>query len=341
MLELPIQRSRPDPELAAALSLSAVTRDPFSFRVEPSRDGTAELRGVTRDVVGAFEQIFGATLDTFGSDPLSRVLSPGRSDVAETHFEIDVDPPGSVVELLGILLPGLLRRDYTTELVLTGCTHVSGAYLPEQVEPALVPLVEAMGGGLDIELDAYGFRPRGPGQLRASVTPIQGRVQPLDLRDRGYVRHVELSVLLAHLPQHVGLREIDAFADNMSADVSLGATLTELHDAASQGNVMLIEVEGSECPEVLTVMGEEGVPAEEIGRRGLSEFATYLAGRGQLRDTTRWALALAVMAGEGRIWSSQLGEFSKAICKFAPELADTHVVIEGEDTETVKLQVTR
>jgi RNA 3'-terminal phosphate cyclase (ATP) len=341
MLELPTQRSRPDPDLAAALSLSAITRDPFAFRVEPSRDGRAELRGVTRDVVDAFARIFGAELDTFGSDPLSRVLSPSRSDVPETHFEVDIDPPGSVVELLGVLLPGLLRRDYPTELVLRGCTHVPGAYLPEQVEPALVPLVEAMGGGLEIELDTYGFPPRGPGQLRATVSPIQGRVQPLDLRDRGYVRHVELSVFLAHLPRDIGLREIDAFAETMDADVSLGATLTELHDAASQGNALLIDVEGSECPETLAVMGEKGVPAEEIGRRGLSEFATYLAGRGQLRDTTRWALTLAVMAGEGRIWSSQFGAFSRAICEFAPRLADTHVVIEGEESETVKFRVTR
>lgn len=338
MILLPIQQNRPGPRLQAALALSGVSRDPFRFPVEPTREGTAELRETTADFVEAFAEVFGGEVENFGADPLSWVYSPSKSDTDQREFHFQIDDPGSVVELLCLMLPGLLLRDYPTRLVLDGCTHAPGAYLPEQVESALVPLVEAVGGRLEVELVSYGFPPRGGGRVTADIRPA-GRLQRLDLRDRGYVRDIEIDVILAHLQRHIGEREIDAFVDDMRADVSLTARLTELHAAPSQGNVMLVDIAGSECAEMIGVLGRRGVRAEEVGRRCLSEFSTYLKGRGQLHQTTPWALLLMVAAGEGELWTTGLGEMGEAICEYAPEFLGGDVGIQDEGSPTTRLKI--
>ena len=340
MIPVPLQQAEPSPELRAALALSAVSRDPFRFMVEPSPEGTPNIRGTTAAFIDAFAEIFDVTLENFGADPTTWVFSPSMSDVDRREFTLHVDAPGSATDLLGLMLPGLLMRDYPTRLVLEGCTHAHDALLPEQVHPTLALLVDAVGGRLDFEIEEYGFPPRGGGRMIAEITPVGGRLREPDWRDRGYVRELGISVILAHLQANIGEREIQAFADEMKADVPLEATMTELHAAASQGNVLAVEVRGSEQHiETLALLGEEGVRAEEIARRCVSEFATYLAGKGQLHDSTPYGLLLAVAAGGGDIWTTGLDELGWAICEYAPRFLGTHVEVQDEESATTQLRI--
>ena len=341
MIHLPLQQRRPGASLKAALALTGVSRDPFRFPVEPNPDGGEGLQGTTAEYVDAFAEVFDARVETFGADPLTWVYQPSRSETGEEEFRLHVDSPGSSAELVGLMLPGLLQRDYPTRLVIEGCTHARGAYLPEQLESALARLVGDVGGTLEVELDAYGFPPRGGGRLVAEVTPAEGRLREVRWGDRGYVRDIDISVTLAHLQAHIGEREIRTFVDEMKAEVSTSASLTELHAAASQGNVMTVYVYGSEQLETICVLGEKGVRAEEIGRRSLSEFATYLAGRGAFHQTTPFATLLACAAGGDQVWTTGLDELGRAVCEYAPALLGTHVNIQGEDTETTRLNIYR
>lgn len=341
MIRLPLQKKRPDADLRAALALAAVSRDPFRFPVEPTREGTSPIRGTTADFVEAFAAVFGAELENFGADPSAWVFSPGMSDVDREEFRFHVDAPGSTVEMLGLMLPGLLLRDFPTRLVLEGCTHAPGALLPEQVDPTLSLLVDELGGQLEVELEGYGFPPRGGGRLVAKVTPADGRLPEVRWDDRAYVRELSISIVLAHLQAHIGEREIQTFADEMKADVPLEATLTELHAAASQGNVMAVEVRGSEHIETLAVLGKEGVRAEAIARRCLSQFATYLAGRGQFHASTRFATLFATAAGGDQVWTTGLDATATAVCEYAPRFLDTYIDIQDEDTPTTRLNIYR
>lgn len=341
MIRLPLQQTRPGPSLKAALGMAAVSRDPFRFPVEPSPGGDAEIRGTTADFVDAFAEIFGARVENFGADPLTWVVTPAHTEPDRQEFHFQIDAPGSTVELLALLLPGLLTRDVSTQLVLEGCTHAPGAYLPEQVAPTLAPLAEDVGGTLEFELESYGFPPRGGGRIHARVEPPDGGLHEVRWGDRGYVHELDISVVLAHLQPHIGEREIDAFADHMRTEIPLNATLTELHAAASQGNVMSVEIHGSQGVETLALLGEKGIRAEAIGRRCLSNFATYLGGRGRFHASTRFATLLAAAAGGDQVWTTGLCETTAAICELAPEFLRTHVEIQGEESPTTKLNLYR
>ncbi len=341
MIHLPLQSSRPDAHLRAALALAAIARTPFRFSVEPTREGTSPLRGTTADFVEAFAAVFDADLEPFGADPSARVFSPALSDLDRRQFDFHIDSPGSSVELLGLMLPGLLSREYPTRLILEGCTHAPGALLPEQLHPSIALLVDELGGHLSVEIDAYGFPPRGGGRVVAEVTPVEGRFPEVRWGDRGYVRELTISIVLAHLQSHIGEREVRTFTDEMKTDVSWSATITELHAAASQGNVVAVEVHGSEHVETLAVLGEQGVRAETIGRECLSQFATYLAGRGRFHATTPVATLLATAAGGDELWTTGLDETTAAICRYAPQFLDTHIDIQDEDGPTTRLNIYR
>lgn len=341
MVSLTLQRSIPEPDFKVALSLAGISREPFRFPVEPTREGTAEIRGVTRSYLEAFREIFGGSVQNFGADPLSWVFSPDRSDTEPERFEFVVEPPGSSVELLGLLLPGLLLRDLPTRLVLDGSTHIRGAYLPEQVETALRGLLETTGGALDVELETYGFGPRGRGRIVAEVTPVGGRLRRPTWRARERIDHLDISVILAHLHRDIGIREIDAFADELEADIPLTARVTELHAAASQGNVMVADVEMGERCESVAVLGEKGVRAEEIGRQCLSKVLHLLASSAGLQASTPWAALLACAAGGGQLWTTEIDPLTRAVCDLAPDFLDTYLSLEGEKTDTVKIDVYR
>jgi RNA 3'-terminal phosphate cyclase (ATP) len=315
-----------------ALALSAVSRDAFRFDLLPTVS-ESPLSGPTRTIVETFADIFSARLDSFGADSNALVFSPSRDDTQQSDFHVQLDPPGSVVELLMLLLPALLLRDRSTRLYMEGGTHVPGAMLPEQVSATVESLVEDVGGRLDVELIDYGFPPRGDGALRAEIEPIRGRPEAPDWRERGRVEELEVTVVLAHLQRHIAEREIDGLVEARPDGLPLGAKIVELHDAPSQGNALIVEVRASRMVETLGILGERGVQAETIAERCAEPLLTYLSSDAAFQATTPVASLLSAPAGAGRISAAHLDAATSAFIELAPDFLRSDIRVHELDDD--------
>jgi RNA 3'-terminal phosphate cyclase (ATP) len=278
--------------LRTALSLSLCTGQPF--RIEKIRAGRPKP-GLLRQHLTAVEAaaaVGGAEISGhhFGSRELTFIPGPVRA--GSYHFAIGT--AGSCTLVLQTLLPPLLTSNGLSELVLEGGTHNTTAPPFEFLARAFLPLLRRMGPKVVATLEQPGFYPAGGGKIRVQIEPVP-HLSRLDLPERGALRSRRATALLAHLPRHIGERELRVVEAELGWSDCL--QIEEIASSPGPGNVLVIEVGSEHVTEVFTGFGERGVPAEQVAMQAVREVREYLGagvpvGR-HLADQLLLPLALA------------------------------------------------
>ncbi len=187
-----------DQLLRTALALSASTGRPFSItrlRTGQERPGlSAEQVAVVRAAASLCDALLEGDIE--GSERLG--FAPRRRAVAGDHA-FDLPGAGSVPLLLQTLCWPLALAGAPSTLTLRGATHLAGG--PSFHELALVwaPAMARLGFGFELGLQAAGFAPEGGGACTVRIEPAHA-MPPLDLRQRGLLRSVEVLSLVGGLP---------------------------------------------------------------------------------------------------------------------------------------------
>ena len=147
--------------LRSGLTLSAITGRPL--KLDHIRGGR-KRPGLMRQhlaCVRALAEITGAEVsgDTLGSKELSFAPGPARAG----KYRFAIGSAGSTGLVLQTVLVPLLLADGPSELVLEGGTHNSMAPPFNALKHSFVPLIEAMGGRVQLDLERAGFYPAGGG----------------------------------------------------------------------------------------------------------------------------------------------------------------------------------
>ncbi len=137
-----------------------------------------------------------------------------------------------------------------------------------------LPLVNRMGPEVTATLEKPGFYPAGGGRLRVDVRPCE-RLEGLEIHDRGKIRVRRATALVAHLPRHIGEREL------RHVRKKLGWAASELHlevieDSVGPGNVLFLQLGSDALTETFTGFGEVGVRAESVAQKTVREARRYL-----------------------------------------------------------------
>ncbi|HEY7753956.1 MAG TPA: RNA 3'-terminal phosphate cyclase [Steroidobacteraceae bacterium] len=277
-----------------ALTLAACCGTPVRlFRMRERREKPG-LRAQHLAAVRAAAAICDARVSgaTVGSTELA--FAPGRTRPG--RYEIDVGTAGSTMLVLQTLLPALSFCAGPSMLVLRGGTHNPRAPTFEFVRDAYLPLIGRLGFRARIELEAYGFFPRGGGLVRATIEPlVRGRV--LDLLDRGRVASRCATALCSRLPEHVARRELATLRERLGlAEHECRA----LHvGAPGAGNVLQLRVDCEHVTTVFSSFGMRGRPAEQVAAELAGEALRYLSASaavdGRLAD--QLLLPMALTAG--------------------------------------------
>ena len=254
--------------LRTSLSLSLITHTPFRLRNIRQRRAKPGLQRQHLTAVRAAAALGRAAVtgDAVGSSELS--FTPGQVMAGDYHFPIGT--AGSTSLVFQTVLPPLLMARGSSELLLEGGTHNTGAPPFDFIAGAVLPHLRAMNARVDIALERHGFVPAGGGRWRARIEGGRA-LRPLELHHRGEVRRCLTRALLSRLPDHIAQREIDT----ISATTGWRGSIERV-DAVGQGNVVLIEVESDSGTEVFTGFGERGLPAETVARRALDCAQEYL-----------------------------------------------------------------
>ncbi len=257
--------------LRTALALSLVTGAPFRIDgIRANREKPGLLRQHLTAVLAAQRigraEVRGAEL---GSRSLT--FAPRGIEGGELHFAVGT--AGSTTLVLQTILPALLAAGSPSDVRLEGGTHNPSAPPFDFIEGAFLPLLARIGGHVEARLWRHGFFPAGGGEIRLGIAP--SALRPIELLDRGAIRSVRATALVANLGREIGRREVEVVARELQLapdDVSV----EQVRGSAGPGNVVVVRVETDASTEVFTAFGERGRTAESVATEVARDARTFI-----------------------------------------------------------------
>ena len=259
--------------LRTALSLSLCLQRPFhieDIRTARERPG---LQPQHLAAVQAAAAISDAEVE--GAEPGSTALSFAPGPVRAGVYHFDIGTAGSTALLLQTLLPALMLGEDESTLTLDGGTHNPRAPTFEYLNQAFLPMINRMGPQIQAELVRPGFYPEGGGRIRVHVRPAV-HLWPMQIPRRGKVLTLDGQALVANLPAEIAERELAVIQAGLPVHAG-GLQVHRAEDCISTGNAAWVSVYSEHITEVFSVLGEKGVPAEEVAQGLVDQVRTYLA----------------------------------------------------------------
>lgn len=309
--------------LRSALSLSICTQQPF--RIDDIR-ANRQPPGLKRQhlaAVRAAAEICDAEVDGDHIGSRALIFKPGK--LRPGNYTFAIGTAGSSTLVLQTVLPPLLSAEQPCSVRVTGGTHNRGSPSFDFLERAFVPLLVRMGARINLELLAYGFYPRGGGEIRATVAPA--RLHALELHERGPLQRAYAEAYVAALPRHIGERELDVVARVLGWPREQ-LFLRALPNDMGPGNAMTITIAYENVSEVITGFGERGVRAETLARAAALEAQAYLAARAPVGEHLADQLLLPLaLAGGGSFVTTSVSQHLRSNALVIEKLTARRITI--------------
>lgn len=290
--------------LRTSLSLSLVTGQPFRLRdIRANRETPGlrpqHLRAVTAAAQLGQAKVHGAEVGSrelfFQPQVFGRQIPAGR-------YHFDIGTAGSSSLVLQTVLPALLCADGPSTITVLGGTYNTKAPPFDFVDRVFAAALRRLGVGLSLRMLQPGFYPQGGGHIVAEVVPPPslGQLAKLDLRTRGALLHKQATVVSARLPDHVAERELACLRELLAWPDS-SFVVRSLPRSRSPGNIVLVELQSEHITEIVSCVGERGVPAEEVARTAAEEALAYLRSEVPVGEHLADQLLLPLALGQGGV----------------------------------------
>ncbi|BCG46653.1 RNA 3'-terminal phosphate cyclase [Citrifermentans bremense] len=261
--------------LRSALSLSCLTGQGFrihSIRKNRSKPGLMRQHLMA---VQAAASISSAELigDRIGSGEISFVPRAVRGG----DYSFDIGTAGSASLVLQTVIPALLSAGRKSSVTVTGGTHVPFSpcwnYLSEIFWPAVTRL--GVKGGLDLE--AYGFYPKGGGRVRCRLHPLS-RPSPLSLTDRGRLLRITGCSAVGNLPLSIAERQrcsaLAVLRQELGSELPIDLEAREVR-VYGQGTFIFLKGHYELADAGFASLGARGKPAELVGEEAARELLEH------------------------------------------------------------------
>jgi RNA 3'-terminal phosphate cyclase (ATP) len=269
--------------LRTSLSLAAITGQ--SIRIDRIRAGRAKpglaiqhLTGVRAAALLCKAHVTG---DRVGSTELefipSQPVQAGQYtfDVAQT---LGTGSAGAVTLILQtVLLPLALARGESI-VTLKGGTFVPWSPPAPYIEQVYLPILQQMGVQATVSIGAWGWYPRGGGELNLQVSGNDNRVgslKPIQLLERGALQQVKGLAIVTELPSHIPQR-MASRAQNLLEQAQLKAQVQPRRErGAGPGAGVFLTAEYEHTRTGFGAVGKLGLPAEEVAAIATQELLAF------------------------------------------------------------------
>ena len=258
--------------LRTSLALAVITRRPLRLTSIRARRQKPGLQPQHLACVQAAAEICGGTMDgaRIGSGMIE--LMPG--ELRGGTYSWRIGTAGSAGLVLQTVMVPLLFAPAHTRIEITGGTHNKLAPPFDFLDKVYVPALRRMGARISLRLERHGFYPKGGGKIVADIEP--GPLAGVAFDEASPVRRRQARALVANLPREIGEREVAVVRERLGWRSDECGVVPV--DSPGPGNALILEVERDGISEVVTAVGEKGVPAERVAAGAAKEMAEYLAG---------------------------------------------------------------
>ena len=264
--------------LRTSLTLSALTCKPVHIRHIRASRRQPGLQHQHLAAVKAIASLANADLKGASLNATSLTLIP--SEIHAGRYQFDIATAGALTLVLQTILFPLSFAQGTSDVILTGGTHVKWSPIYHYLSEHWLPLLQNLGFRAQLKLRSAGFFPKGGGKVHAKILPA-GELHPFQCVNRGRLVGIwglsgvaNLSDDIAKRQKHQALRRLYDICRNTKIKT---LKLT----SPVKGTFILLRAEfatyGSAC---YTALGAPGKPAEKVADEVVDAMLSFLRSNG-------------------------------------------------------------
>jgi RNA 3'-terminal phosphate cyclase (ATP) len=181
---------------------------------------------------------------------------------------------GTVSLVLQTILLPLALATGESEVILRGGTHVAFSPSFTYVEQVYLPMLNRMGVQAEAKLNAWGWYPRGGGEVELRVSG-RSKLSGINLLERGNLRQVRGLAVVTELPSHIPQR-MASRAENLLHETELRATVQPLRArGVGPGAGLFLTAEYDNSLAGSGALGRVGLPAEKVAQMACEELLDF------------------------------------------------------------------
>ena len=184
---------------------------------------------------------------------------------------------GAVTLILQTILMPLILANGSSQVILKGGTHVAWSPSVTYIEEVYLPTLKQLGVQAEVKLNAWGWYPKGGGEVKLRVSGSQQTINGLQLLERGVLQKIHGLAVVTELPSHIPQRMANR-AQNLLQQAHLPAQIQPLRRrgiAPGAGIFLTAEYEHSRAG--FSALGSRGIPAERVAETAVRELLDFHA----------------------------------------------------------------
>jgi len=284
--------------LRTALALAAILQRPVEIQNIRTGRKKPGLRPQHLLAVKALATITSAHVE--GAELGSMRLYFEPRQLKAGTYALDIGTAGSTGLVLQAMLPGLFLANGTSQLTITGGTHVPWSPCFHYLNEVFIPALEEMGGFVSLELARWGWYPKGGGRIIASISPVT-ELGAMERTSRGRLNDIYVLSAVSNLPGSIAERQRDQVLKRLVTE-GYDASRVELADAPSPGTgtVVFVRTRFENGAAGFTSLGKKGKAAEKVADNACSDLFRFMASEAAVDDYLADQLVLYMALARGR-----------------------------------------
>ncbi len=235
-----------------------------------------------------------------GDEPGSMHLFFEPGQIKPGSYSFDVGTAGSTSLVLQTMIPALLFGKDTSRVIITGGTHVPWSPCFHYLRGVFAAALEGMGNLLTLEIEHWGWYPKGGGKIKAGISPVS-RLRSTERAKRGELKEIHVLSAVSNLPVSIGERQRDHVIRRFTSQ-GFKTPRTEILNAPSQGTGTLVflmcRFEGGTAG--FSSLGQKGKRAEKVADDACSELFQFLDSDSAVDEHLADQLVLYMALAKGR-----------------------------------------
>ncbi len=273
--------------------------------------------------------------DEIGSKELT--FEPGA--VRAGRYSFAVGTAGSATLVLQTVLPALMIGREASELTLSGGTHNPWSPPFDFLQKSFLPLLGRMGPKVEVELNRPGFYPAGGGEFHVAIQPSEN-LEPLELLDRGEIKHRKATAMVARLPETIAERELKVVRKELGWPEEYLA-VEKVENSLGPGNVLFIELESEHVTEVFTGFGQLHVSAETVAKKVLGQVRDYLTAGVPVGEYLADQLLVPLALAGGRFRTVNPSRHTQTNIELIKKFLEVEVIVTRVEPKVWEIEVKR
>lgn len=262
-----------------ALALSALLKIPVHIKHIRSNRKKPGLRPQHLIAVNALATITGGKVEGAKIDSDELIFKPGEITVGNYRFQIGT--AGSIGLAMQTIIPVLLFGKIPSRIEISGGTHVPWSPCFHYLKTIFLPTLRKMGAEVSIEIDKWGWYPKGGGNVKAIINNAH-ELKAISLINRGKLLDLSVLSAVSNLPLHIAERQKDHTLKQIKyLEINPRISIANA-PSIGQGTVLFLaaQFEGSRVG--VTSLGRKGKRAEEVADEACNELLKFLDSKGTI-----------------------------------------------------------